>query len=166
MQDKDKSALEYIYDHYGAALYGTILSVVHSEHLASEVLHDAFLKIWSSIEMYDPKRGKLFTWMINIARNLAIDKTRSKEIKQEKKTETVQDNVHIIDGAASARVPVDHIGVKDIVKELKDDYRFIVELLYFKGYTQAEISKEYNIPLGTVKTRTRAALLELRRILE
>ena len=114
---------------------------------------------------YQPAKGRLFTWMINIARNLAIDKIRSKEIKQQQKTDKVEDNVHTIDHARFDTMAVDGIGIREVLKNLNEDYQFVINLLYFKGYTQAEVAKEFDIPLGTVKTRTRAALLELRKIL-
>ncbi|HKJ44169.1 MAG TPA: sigma-70 family RNA polymerase sigma factor [Sunxiuqinia sp.] len=166
LKECDKSALEYLYDHYSSALYGTILSIVHIEELAQEVLHDTFLKIWRNFHTYEPGKGRLFTWMINVARNMAIDKLRSKEIKNEKKTDQVSNNVHTIDRVTFDTTSVDGIGIKEVVKKLNKDYQLIVELMYFRGYTQSEISQEYNIPLGTVKTRTRAALKELRKILQ
>lgn len=166
LQKRDKEALEYIYDRYSAALFGTVLPIVRSEELAQEVLHDTFMKIWNNFDSYNPGRGRLFTWMINIARNLAIDKTRSKEMRKQMKTTQVQDNVSTIDHKTFDTMAVDGIGIKELVKNLNEDYRLILELMYFRGYTQSEISKEYHIPLGTVKTRARSALKELRKIVQ
>src|SRR4051812_8907071 len=86
LKSRNKSSLDYLYDHYSSALYGVISRVLRNEDVAEEVLQDAFLRIWDRIENYDPAKGRLFTWMLNIARNLAIDKTRSKEISKDRKT--------------------------------------------------------------------------------
>ena len=161
---QDRQAMEYLYDHYSAALYGVITRIVHTEEVAEEVLQDSFIKIWSKIPSYDSKKGKLFTWMLNISRNLAIDKVRSKEFKSDQKTDQVENNVSNIERKNYINQEVDNIGIKELLKYLTEEQQLIVDLLYFRGYTQTEVSKEFNIPLGTVKTRLRAALLELRKI--
>jgi RNA polymerase sigma-70 factor (ECF subfamily) len=125
-----------------------------------------FLKIWDKIESYDPAKGKLFTWMLNLARNQAIDKTRSKEISKEGKTRGIDNLVNRIDKREFAEQGVDSIGVRDILKGLPEEQKFVMENLYFKGYSQSELSDEFNIPLGTVKTRTRLALKQLRSIVK
>src|SRR5205085_1055999 len=82
----NKSSLEYLYDRYSAALYGAIARIIPDEAIAEEVLHDAFLRIWDRIGSYDSEKGRLFTWMLNLTRNLAIDKSRSKEMSASRKT--------------------------------------------------------------------------------
>lgn len=139
--------------------------IIKEEDLAQEVLQDAFLKIWEKIDQYQPDKGRLFTWMLNLTRNLAIDKTRSKEFNKSKKT----DSINIVVGSNS-REPIeesytDGIGVKNLLNELNQDQQFIVEQLYFKGYTQQEVADEFGIPLGTVKTRLRQAMVLLRKTL-
>lgn len=130
--------------------------------MAEEVLQDVFLKIWDKFEHYDASKGKLFTWLLNIARNQAIDKTRSREISKDRKTSDIQNVVSRIDNKDYIEQRVDGIGVKDILKDLPKDQHFIVEYLYLKGYTQSELAEEFNIPLGTVKTRLRLAMQQLR----
>jgi RNA polymerase sigma-70 factor (ECF subfamily) len=166
LTQKDKSALEYLYDHYSGALYGVILRIVNSESIAEEVLQDAFVKIWDKIASYDAQKGALFTWMMTISRNLALDKLRSKGYKKEKKTDDIENNVHITDHRHSTEINTEHIGVKDMLNELHEEQRFVVEMLYFRGYTQSELAKEYGIPLGTVKTRLRSAIIKLRHFIE
>lgn len=165
LTQKDKSALEYIYDHYSGALYGVILRIVQSESIAEEVLQDAFIKIWDKIDTYDTKKGKLFTWMMAVSRNLALDKLRSKGYKQSQKTDDIENNVHITNHRHSTEINTENIGVKDMLNELHEDQRFVVEMLYFRGYTQSELAKEFGIPLGTVKTRLRSAIIKLRHII-
>src|SRR5688572_9083026 len=166
LQAKDKSALEHLYDNYSGALYGVIFRVIKNEDIAEEVLQDVFLKIWDRFEQYDSAKGKLFTWMLNIARNQAIDKTRSKEISKDQKTRGIEKVVSRIDNRESVEQKVEDIGVKDIIKNLPDDQQFVVEYLYFKGYSQSELAEEFNIPLGTVKTRLRLAMQSLRATLK
>jgi RNA polymerase sigma factor (sigma-70 family) len=125
-------------------------------------LQDVFVKIWDRFENYDASKGKLFTWMLNIARNQAIDKTRSREISKEKKTGGIDNFVNRIDNEEYIEQRVDGIGVKDILKNLPEEQKFVVEYLYFQGYSQSELAEEFNIPLGTVKTRLRLAMQQLR----
>lgn len=162
MQAKDRSALAYLYDHYAGALYGVIFRILKKEAIAEEVLQDVFLKIWDRFDQYDPSKGKLFTWLLNIARNQAIDKTRSREISQERKTSDIENVVSRIENEDYIEQRIEGIGVKDILKDLPEEQRFVVEYLYLKGYTQSELAEEFNIPLGTVKTRLRLAMQQLR----
>jgi RNA polymerase sigma-70 factor (ECF subfamily) len=163
VKNKDKKAFEKLYDDYSAALYGGILRIVKNEAVAEEVAQDTFLKIWDKIDSYDESKGKLFTWMFKIARNLAIDKIRSKEIKQSNKSDELQDTVYASGGFTSQRE--DDIGVKPLISALREEERMIIDLVYFQGYTHSEIADEKGIPIGTVKTRLRMALINLRKIL-
>lgn len=157
--------MEYLYDNYSPALYGVILRIVGDEKVAEEILQDAFVKIWLKIASYDSKKGRLFTWMLNLSRNLAIDRLRSKEYKKSSKTDLIENNVYVIESRKFDTQKPDVIGIKELLNSLGDEQKLIVKLLYFKGYTQSEVSKEYNIPLGTVKTRLRAAIKQLRKLL-
>jgi RNA polymerase sigma-70 factor (ECF subfamily) len=165
LKAKNKDALSYLYDHYSAALYGVVLRILKNEDLAEEVLQDVFLKIWNRIDSYNPEKGRLFTWMLNLTRNQAIDKTRSKEISQGKKTDDIDNLVGSVDRENSSELFVDSIGLKDVLNKLPEEQKFVVEFLYLKGYTQSELAEEYNIPLGTVKTRLRMAMIALRSIM-
>ena len=166
LKSKDQEAFRFLYDQYAAALFGVIKRIVVAPDLSEEVLHDAFVKIWENAHSYQPQKGRLFTWMLNICRNLAIDKIRSRNYKEARKTDQVADNVYIIDHQGHTKQNIEDIGVKELLSTLGDDQRLVIELLYFKGYTQSEIAEEYDIPLGTVKTRTRAALKQLRKLLK
>ena len=166
MQGKDRSALEYLYDHYSGALLGVIGRILKKEELAEEVLQDVFLKIWDKIDSYDPAKGRLFTWMLNIARNQAIDKTRSKEFSKGKKTGDIENFVNRVDRNDYLEQSVDAIGLRDVLRMLPEDQRFVIDHHYLKGYTQAEMAEEFNLPLGTVKTRMRLAMKELRNLLK
>jgi len=162
LKAKDKLALEYLYDHYSAALYSVIIRVIQREDIAEEVLQDVFLKVWDKFDQYDNSKGKLFTWLVNIARNQSIDKTRSKEISKELKTGGIEKLVSKVDRQNQVEQDTESIGVKEVLKKLPEEQQFVMEHLYFKGYTQSELAEEFSIPLGTVKTRTRMALQHLR----
>lgn len=164
LSEKDKLGIDYLYNNYSASLYGVIFRIVKSETLAEEVLHDCFLRVWDKINDYDAKKGKLFTWMVNIARNLAIDKTRSKEFKTIAKSEDIQLNVSIKDDHYSETNKPEHIGVHALLDILNPEQKRLLDLMYFQGYTQSEISEQFGIPLGTVKTRVRMAIIKLRKL--
>lgn len=165
LKQGDEQGFGYLYDHYSAALLGIILRIVQRQELAEDLLQEAFLKIYRGIGQYDAARGRLFTWMSHIARNTAIDATRSKDFQQSKKIRELEDNVNPTDGFPLVMPLVDHIGLNKVVSSLNEDQRNVIDLAYFKGYTQEEISRELDIPLGTVKTRIRNALIQLRTIL-
>ena len=154
--------MSYLYDHYAGALYGVIIRIVKKETVAEEVLQDVFIKVWERFNSYDAGKGKLFTWMLNIARNQAIDKIRSKEISNEQKTSGIENVVSRIDQEEFSETPVEGIGLKELLKRLPAEQKFVVEYLYFQGYSQSELAEEFNIPLGTVKTRLRLAMQHLR----
>lgn len=157
--------MEYLYNNYSGALYGVILRIVKTEEVAQEVLHDVFIKAWNQISSYNSEKGRLYTWLVNISRNASIDKIRSKEIKKTYKTDSVADNVYVIDHANFDTQSIDGIGLEKVLAQLPEDLRFVIEQMYFKGYTQSEIADEFNIPLGTVKTRARSAMKTLRGLL-
>lgn len=166
LQRKDRSAFEYLYDHYAGALLGVISRIIKKEELAEEILQDVFLKIWDRIETYDATKGKLFTWMLNIARNQSIDKTRSKEFSKGKKTDDIETLVSKVDKGDFTETKIEVIGLQDLLKRLPEEQRFVIDQHYLKGYTQAEMAEEFNLPLGTVKTRMRLAMIELRNLLK
>lgn len=166
LKSKDRDALSYLYDHYSGALYGAVFRIIRKEEIAEEVLQDVFLKIWDKIESYDSAKGRLFTWMLNLAKNQAIDKTRSKEISRENKTGGLENFVSGINKGGFSEQKIESIGIKEMLTALPEDQRFIVDQLYFKGYSQSELAEEFNIPLGTVKTRLRIAMKQLRLILK
>jgi len=164
LQRNDRAAYEYLYDNYSAALYGVIYRVVASEETANDVLQEAFVKIWNGIGSYDAKKGKLFTWMLNISRNMAIDKTRSKDFNNSRKNQSTENVVSQLGRMKTDSIRPEHIGLADLVNKLDPNEKLLIDLMYFKGYTQSEIAEEYNIPLGTVKTRLRNATMNLRKI--
>jgi len=105
----------------------------------------------------------LFTWMVNVARNLAIDKIRSKDFKNQNKNQELENNVTFIDEQRNTVYKPELLGIKELVATLKPEYKLILDLVYFKGYTHVEAADELGIPLGTIKTRLRMAIQQLRK---
>ncbi len=162
LKQQSRDAFNYLYKNYSAVLFGVINKVVFDEETASDVLQEAFVKIWNNIGQYDSKKGRIYTWMINIARNAAIDKLRSKGEIMKSKIQTGEDIVNDVTKGQKTEQSTDTIGLRKMVAELRPEYEVIVSLAYFKGFTLDEISKTLNIPLGTVKTRMRSAMQQLR----
>ncbi len=161
LKKREQDAFTYLYRNYSATLYGVILSIIINRDTADDVLQEVFVKIWNNIDKYDASKGRLYTWMVNLTRNAAIDKLRSKgEILQQKILNT--DFSVDTSGSRTTEVPTDNIGVRKIVHALKPEQRTVIELAYYSGLTMEEIAVQLEIPTGTVKTRLRAAILKLR----
>jgi RNA polymerase sigma-70 factor, ECF subfamily len=165
LKSKNRDAFSYLYDNYSGALFGIVRRVIESDEIACDVLQESFVKIWKNIGNYDPSKGSIFTWMLNICRNAAIDETRSKNFRKQSQNQNIEDYVSVIDSQNKVEMKIDHIGLKQVVNELKPEHRILIDKIYFEGYTQDEVSKELEIPLGTVKTRVRAAVSQLRGIM-
>lgn len=165
LKRQNRRAIDYLYDNYSKALFGVVQRIVNDWELAEEVFHDAFIKIYKNIDSYDEQKARLFTWMLNICRNAAIDKLKSKAVKKQARTDGIEDNMEGILNRFSFEFNPDGIGMYELLQKLHPDYSFVIQQLYFRGYSQLEISKEYDIPLGTIKTRTRAALRDLRKLM-
>lgn len=166
LKEQDQAAFSYLYDNYAAALNGIIARMVDDSQLAEDILQEAFLKIWNNFKQYDTSKGRLFTWMINITRNLTIDTLRSKGYKKQKKISQDENSVTTYQDKNFTSDRFDTIGIRKQLQYLKQDQKVIIDMAYFHGYTQEEISKELEIPLGTVKTRMRTAIIELRKLLQ
>jgi RNA polymerase sigma factor (sigma-70 family) len=166
LQVKDQNAFSYLYDNYSPALNAVIVRMVDDNQLAEDILQETFVKIWNNFGQYDASKGRLFTWMINITRNLTIDTLRSKGYKKQQKISQDENFVSSNQDKNFSAAKYDTIGIRKQVQNLKPDQKIIIDLAYFNGYTQEEISKEMSIPLGTVKTRMRSAIIELRKLLQ
>jgi RNA polymerase sigma-70 factor (ECF subfamily) len=162
LRKKDDNAYNYLYDNYSAALFGVIKQIIPDVDLCNDVLQETFVNVWRRIDSYDDSKGRLFTWMLHIARNAAIDKVRSKGFQQSQK--------HLqLDGESmqtSVKAGTDDYGLKKVLTRLKEEQRLLIDLSYYQGFTHEQIAKALDIPLGTVKTRIRSALTHLRNYLQ
>lgn len=161
---KQKIGSEALYDMYSASLYGVIVRIVQNNDLAEDLLQDTFVKIWNSFDSYDETKGRLFTWMVNLARNLSVDKLRSKDFKNSSKSQNIENSVGYIDEQQNSALNLDVLDVREMVDNLKPDAKAVLNLIYFKGFTHVEAAEELGIPLGTVKTRVRLAIINLRKL--
>lgn len=173
LKDKDEKAFNYLYDNYSGALYGLILKIVLESNYAEEVIQDVFMKIWKNIDQYDTSKGRLYTWMINISRNTAIDYVKSKGYQNQLKNQSItnfvnsEETISLSDRLSNvSENNTDLIGMNSVINGLKPEWKELIDLAYYQGYTQIEIAEKLAIPIGTVKTRTRSAMLELKELLK
>lgn len=166
LNKKDERAFSILYDMYSKSLFGVISNLIKDKEEAEDVLQESFVKIWKNYDSYNTSKGRLYTWMLNIARNSAIDKLRSKGFNQTQKNLSSDNFVHLLDDATRSIQKIDSIGIQEFVKKLKPKCIQLIDLLFFKGYTQQEASDELEIPLGTVKTQNRNCINELKNLLQ
>lgn len=165
LNEQNNDAFNYLYDHYSGALFTIINQIVPDKDTAGDVLQEVFVNIWRKINTYDASKGRLFTWMLNIARNAAIDKVRSRAYRDNKRNqaipETENSRLNI-----SSNPTVSDVGLKKLLTRLNEESRKLLDLSYFQGFTHEEIAKMLGIPLGTVKTRIRTAIIQLRTMMQ
>lgn len=163
LKGKKTAAIEQLYDAYSAVLYGHVVRIVSSKELAEQVIQDTFLKAWHHGARYDTSKGRLFTWLLKIARNNAIDAIRSADFQNSKKTESLDGLIYSPGGEC---LNPDTVGLREVVKKMDENYKILIDLIYFNQYSQQEAADEIGIPVGTVKTRMRYAILQLRKFFE
>ncbi|MEZ4796026.1 MAG: RNA polymerase sigma factor [Flavobacteriaceae bacterium] len=157
----DKRAISIIYENYSNTLYGVIKKITIDEALAEDALQESMIKIWRYAKKYDAEKAKLFTWMYRIARNTAIDKLRSQNLKFNKEVQISDSNVYKLSTEGLYQEGLD---LRKHVENLDPKYQVVLNALYFEGMTQQEASEELNIPLGTIKSRLKIGLRELKKI--
>ena len=165
LQKNDK-AFTTLYSMYNKSLFAVISNLINEQEEAEDVLQEVFVKIWKNIESYNEAKGRFYTWIVNIARNTAIDKLRSKGFNNSQKNLSSDNFVHLLDDSNKMTNRIDTIGIADFVKKLKPKCIQLIELLFFQGYTQQEASDELEIPLGTVKTQNRNCINDLKTYLK
>ena len=162
LREGNKAAFKRLYDDYSGALYGMALKVVGSEEIAQDVLQESFVKIWKNLEHFDESKGRIFTWMARIVRNTAIDLLRRKDVKYE--IQMQEDYVFKQEESVDGHAHLDASDVRNQVAQLKPEHREVLYAVYFLGHTHEEAAEKLNIPLGTVKSRIRLAVKDLRKI--
>lgn len=170
---RDASALSELYDHYNRLLFGLILSILKKREEAEDILQEVFTKIWENAEKFDLEKGTVYTWIVTMARNKSIDRLRSKVYKEQKKQSTSLDDEDVFhplysdesdpleNTILSERAKIVH----EALNEISEKQRKVLQVSYFSGMSQSEISEEFGIPLGTVKTRMRDGMIKLRELL-
>ena len=161
LEKGDEAAINLLYENYSDSLYGVILKITNNEELAQDALQESFVKIWRNAKKYDSKKARLFTWLYRIARNTAIDKLRSFNNRFLKEVQIDKSDVYIL---PTASLNQDVIDLKEHVTKLEEKYQIVLNALFFEGMTQQEASDELDIPLGTIKSRLKIGLRDLRKI--
>lgn len=161
LEKGDKKAMTLLYENYADSLYGVIKKVISDDDTAQDVLQESFIKIWRYAKKYDSSKAKLFTWLYRIAYNTAIDKIRSFKNKKDKEVQIETSSVYKI---TSNELNQDVLDIKKHLKTLDEKYQIVINALFFEGMTQQEASEELSIPLGTIKSRLKIGLRELKKI--
>ena len=163
LKNKSEIGFQLLYKQYSASLFGIINKIIPNKDIAEDILHDSLIKIWKSMDSYDPNKGRLFTWMANITRNRSIDTLRSKRYKNIARTYEIDINIKAIDVRQSNTFNIDTIGLRELTAKLEQKHFEVLDLVYFAGYTHVEAADILTLPLGTVKTRIKNAIKELRK---
>jgi RNA polymerase sigma-70 factor, ECF subfamily len=161
-----EAALARLYDRYSRTVFGVGLKMLGDRSLAEDLTQEVFLKVWRSSGTFDPSRGGFSTWLFRVTRSVALDlhRRRARRIHPVPEGDTYLDAVK--DGSAGPQEIVDESWlswrVSRALEVLEAPYREVIELAYFGGFSQREISVRTGVPLGTVKTRTARAFKRLR----
>jgi RNA polymerase sigma-70 factor (ECF subfamily) len=153
----DRAALATLYERHGSLLLGLALRIVREKREAEDLLHDVFLEAWRTAKDFDPKRGRVRTWLAIRMRSRALDLQKSARVSRN--TGDAGLELLVDDGEASSP---DHGRVRSALADLGSDQRRVLELAYFEGLSCTEIAKRVAIPVGTVKSRIAAGLDRLR----
>ena len=161
-RDRDRDAFARLYDRYSRLVYSIALRVVSNSGTAEDILHEVFLQLWQSPQQFDAARGSLPSWLSVIARNRAID-----HLRRQRTTIAPEDVALCAGGNIASDVELaQFIGkVRQLLAAMPDGQRRALEMAFFEGKTHSEIASECGEPLGTIKTRIRAALTAIRKAL-
>ena len=165
----EPDALSDLYARYSGMLLALARRVLGNTSDAEEVLQECFLQVWKQAGRYDPRRSSVSTWLVLITRSRAIDRLRSRKVGDKAVTAVKQEkpDTHTSPkGVGDVLMQERRERLRHEMKELPDEQREVLELAFYKGMTQREISEDTGIPLGTVKTRTLLAMRKLRKALE
>jgi RNA polymerase sigma-70 factor (ECF subfamily) len=163
LKNMDGTAMSALYRMYSDSLYRVISTIVVIEEVAEDLLQETFIKIWKSFKQYDPGKGRLYTWMARLARNLSIDYLRSVNYRNYTVSENLSESTQQIDQKFQVSYNPELIGVKDMTNILNEDQRSALDLIYFKGYTHVQAAEELNITVGILRSRLHSSITELRK---
>jgi RNA polymerase sigma-70 factor, ECF subfamily len=150
LKNKDLRGMEFLYDTYGNVIYGFLFQVLQSDEFAEDALEEVFMRAWRSIETFDSKKMRLFTWIVNIARQTAMVKIKHHGLKS-------------LNDFCEKSLPVDHYnpesaGIKELVTQLDKKQRQIIEQIYFKGMDYKDLAHDTDLPSGNLKSMVRSVL--------
>jgi RNA polymerase sigma-70 factor, ECF subfamily len=159
---RDESALAALYDRYASLLFSLLNRILRDTQASEEILQDVFYQLWRNAAQFDPARGSLPGWLAVIARNRAISRLRRPNPSEGE--ELLESTVIVPANLENALAQQQLLGrVKGALENLSSEQRAAIELAYFEGLTHSEIASKTGDPLGTVKTRIRSAVENLKR---
>ncbi|MFM9909774.1 MAG: RNA polymerase sigma factor [Chitinophagaceae bacterium] len=158
---RDRKGFNLLYDQFTQMVFGVSNKFVRNKEAAEDLVQETFIKVWKNINQFDPDKASFSTWLLNIARYTAIDYLRSKSYKQQLKNQNLENSEYQYKEPAISYFE-ERAELRGLIATLEYKYRIVLDLIYFAGYTQEETAQLLNIPLGTVKTRTRFAIQTLR----
>ncbi len=158
----DDDAIRALYARFGRPVYGLGLRLLGTREAAEELVQDVFLTAWRKAARFDPARGRLSTWLMTIAHNLAVDRLR-RDTGVSRPTLVLVDEVPDAPCLDEEAVLIERDAALRAIESLNDAERRLVARAYFRGLTAREIAEADGIPLGTVKTRLRAAMIKVRK---
>jgi RNA polymerase sigma-70 factor (ECF subfamily) len=172
-------ALERVYERYSRGVYSLALRLLADTSAAEEVVQETFLKLWRQPSAYQPARGRLLPWLLGVAHHHSVDLLRRRQLEQRYRADgpraeaaltDVLDNVSVAaaggDPQADAAGFDQRMAIGRALDELPAEQRLPLELAYYRGMTQLEVSRLLGVPLGTIKTRMRLGLQQLRKVPE
>jgi len=170
---QDEAALSALYDLRGRLIYSLVFGIVRNERDAEEVTQEVFVRVWQKAGTFDRSRGSGLAWLTTITRRLAIDRIRSKHYKsgsREVSLDAPAEGGAVVQVAAvsgeSVTIGAETNDVIAALNQLGGPHREVIQLSYFEGLSHSKIASQLNTPLGTVKSRLREAITQLRRILD
>tara|TARA_R110000868_G_scaffold291085_5_gene551453 strand:+ start:3932 stop:4462 length:531 start_codon:yes stop_codon:yes gene_type:complete len=164
-QQKNEEAFEELYNRYSKSMHGVIYNIVRDHGIADEIMQEVFIEAWNNSSSYSVEKERFFTWLLKISRNAAMEKRASKNLNDEDNTQKVDFFADIIQNNISVDSQTEDLGIELFVSKLANSCIEVIELLYFKGYSQQKASESLDMPMGTIKTRNRNCLKELRLML-
>lgn len=162
----DEEAMKRLYDRYSAVVYTLGLRMTHSPEEAEEILQDAFLRLFNNASRYNTKLGSLKTYLYSIARNLAISRLRTRNSRPRK---ALGHDLHDPSWSWSYHAPADgvtRVAVRDALAQLSAEEVVLLEGAFYQGYSHSQLAEQSGLPLGTLKSKIRRALLKMRTLLE
>ncbi len=150
LKNNDSLAMSALYQMYSDSLYKVISTIVVVEEIAQDLLQETFIKIWKSFKMYDASKGRLYTWMARLARNLSIDYLRSSNHRNSSICEDLSEVTQQVDMTFQTNYNPELIGVKDMTRILNNDQKSALELVYFQGYTHVQAARDSTLAITII----------------
>lgn len=163
----DEASFALLYDRTAPVVFGIVRRIVRSPEHAEEVTQEVYVEVWRKSQNWDPSRGSVLTWIMLIARARATDRVRSEQAARDRQERVAPSWVELPADRVAEEVSIafEQVEIRNLLGQLTDLQRQVIELAYFGGRTYPEVARMLDLPLGTVKTRMRDGLLRLRQAL-